>query len=911
MVKPAKNQNTSKPTAHSQNTDPITPDRRTSTVMSVTSASDSLVVVNIPGANELGDVCVTCEDECVCGAAKSTSPKKLVPDFPSTIMARHAPAQAKLERCDSPGSDLTSLSSIPSDPPPLRTAGFKSSSSTLSGLSKRRRGLTKADALAHKALSANNIQSHKPMVPFSAPTTPRSRLLARSKNADARAAPSKLSRQIRNPARAVSRLSNRGGSQSSNTGVPNQPLTRLTQKFLPHVDEFSDFSDQFPTFLPASVLDSDSSEDDSGNSLSSSSSERSDDLDSVIEAEETELIVAEETLAMKKLRMRRERERELRLNGNGNPEGGRRWDKVNWNHERRTGSVSMDGSSVLTSSSSSSDDSSTSDADDENGENGEAGVDDDEDEEDTFEAPFHGAWPENDEDEEYDAELFFANLSDSSFGSSPSDSEPDFDIHNPSPPGRAGETDVDSEKRDSQLPLVLTEDLDGRLVFTHGMRDGEGASAVHFDTTARKSLVADAAVDTLAVVVEDKGSDATSLSSFETDPGEDVGNTTAEEEVDPVTGIPPRVAVVNPVTTGSPPYNPADSASIDPISTINTPINSPSTFSKSTGLPCPEAAETSRSGKGLPLKSEPILGSFHLEELNKTSSAIIDGSRGFYIPSPYTRVRKKKRKPRRDFNIDDLFLVAAQSQPQSSLPGASLSQSIRNNSVPDSAQNAENNAASGLPPPSPIELDDVLNAALLDDQVDMTVFKVVDSDSGQTPDRSLLFNLKRRERIPIGTYRRLRTGGGNLNGNLGAVRLADGFSYGSTSAVDRLSPYTARPNTGEVSWLTPRANRSPKKKASHNRSDSIISQSSISESPSALRCRGSKRKVLISPVILPVKDSDTDQGLNDIGGENLLDEAALPSAPKRQRRDENRKGNSLFDPAWRSAPSRALRKPSP
>ena len=228
----------------------------------------------------------------------------------------------------------------------------------------------------------------------------------------------------------------------------------------------------------------------------------------------------------------------------------------------------------------------------------------------------------------------------------------------------------------------------------------------------------------------------------------------------------------------------------------------------------------------------------------------------------------------------------------------------------DSAQDVENEkemqSSSELPPTLPIELDDVLNAALLDDQVDMTMVEMLESDGGvsETTGNGLLLNFKRWERVPIGAYRRLRTGNA-VNGNLNAVRLADGFSYGSTSATSRLSPHTTRASTlWEASWPPPRASKAPKGKTMHTRSESIISQSSAGiGSPSASRGRSTKRKVLISPVILPVKDSDTDQGLNDIGGEDPLDNAVLSPAPKRQRREEDKKASPLFDPAWSSTPS--------
>ncbi len=644
---------------------------------------------NPTAANEFADVCVICEDECACGAAKSTTSsgvKRLILTLPGNT-TRQSTADIKPEQFGSPGSDLTSLSSVPSDPPPRKNATIRRAISPI-GAPKKRGKSSKVDLLAPKGATVSNARSYASLTPSSVPTGPSSRsrgtTVGQPKNGKARGTP-KLTHRNQTPRKAGARVPARVSSASH---LNNQRPSRITHSFNVPDDEYSDSSDQFPTFMPASLLGSESSEDDSECSPSStSSSESSDDVDSVIEAEETELIVAEESLAMKKLRLRRERERELRLNGGGVPEGGRRWDKINWNnHERRKGSVSVDGSSVI---SSSSDESSSSDADDEHGVDGDDGADDDDEDidGDGFGAPFHGAWSEyDDEDEEYDAQLFFANLSDSSFGSSSSDLEPD-DVDHASR-GHLSENGTDFSRRDSQLPLVLTENLDGQLVFAHGMRDGEGASDVHFDTAARKSLVPDTILDPLDVVKEEQGENvaAPSRPLSETEPEGDVGSTTEEEELDPDTGIPPRVEVVNSEVPVSP-RSPLPTLSINPISIIKTSINGPSTFTSRVNLPSissfspvpPSATntlptlsgsslsaiedgpmvnssilasqtqtgqsmvpKTPRSGVSMKLKPMPMPGSFHADEIIKTPCAVIDGSRGPCIPSPYMGVRRKR-----------------------------------------------------------------------------------------------------------------------------------------------------------------------------------------------------------------------------------------------------------------------------
>ena len=639
-------------------------------------------------ANEFADVCVICEDECVCGAAKSTtasSVKKPVLTLPDNKPPQQFPAHIKVQRFDSLGNDLTSLYSTPSDPPPRKNTAIGDATSSI-GAPKKRGKSSKVNAHTPRPAVVTNARPFTSMNPSSVRTGPsshsRGSTASQPKKGKARATP-KLARHEIPPVKAGTRVPARVSSSSHSN---NQRLSRVTRDLAADDDEYSDISDQFPMFMPASLLGSESSEDGSECSHSStSSSESSDDIDSVIEAEETELIVTEETLAMKKPRLRREREREDHLDGGGVPEGGRRWDKVNWNNRgRRKGSVSIDGSSAF---SSSSDDSSSSDADDEDGADG--ADDDDEDVDgDVFGVPFQGAWSEYDEeDEEYDAQLFFANLSDSSSGSSSSDPEPED-----ASPERLGENGMDFERRDSQLPLVLTENLDGQLVFAHGMRDGEGASDVHFDTTARK-LAPDVIIHTIAPVTEQPDSvAASSSSSFETEPEEDVGNTTEEEELDPATGIPSRAEVVN--VQASPSF-PLDTLSINPISTINTPVNSPSTYANGANLPSiPSLSPASTVAKnavsalsesslptieeddppippnittssvlvsrtdvgqsvvpgtprpGVSLKPALTPGSFHADEFNSTPCAIISAPRGSCIPSPYMGARR--RKPRRD-----------------------------------------------------------------------------------------------------------------------------------------------------------------------------------------------------------------------------------------------------------------------
>ena len=853
---------------HSNTTEPLTSPNRPTSFASL---------VALP--SEDAGVCVVCEDECTCGAAKSTvsSVKKTILTLPSSPTKRES-------------DDDSDFSTVPPD---------TYASSSLASKKKRGRP-SKADVLARQAVAK-------------ASTTPQVILTPSESHA-------KISKSS-----TITKKRPSGNNKSLSRApgkVTNSRLLALAASDEDEDDEYSDHSTQFPTFLPASVLGSDLSSDDS-DSLSS------DDVDSAIEAEEEELIMAEETIAMRKLRARRET---VDDKGETVPDTSRRWDKMNWNsRERRT---SVAGSIV-------NDVNSNSGSDDADGD--EADSDDDEDEDidiDVFPAPIHD-W--SDEEEEYDADVFFANLSDSSFGSS-SDSEPNLPTVN-----NNSATDVQSDmdsltfleasednilspdfellRRNSQLPLVVTEDWDGQLIFAHGMKDGEGASDVHFDTNARNT--------------QDNGADADEADGEDTETesvaedSETEGNTTDEEELSPGRPAPP----VEPITS----LDPADPSSMlglqvsPPVSSspTKTPLTEPPSSSdtvktpiasvNASASPDPSASQSSATNK-----STPKMGSFTISVLESSYSAIIDGLREVFIPSPYPRVKKqrdgwrgKKRSAsgRVSWNChakswltvltfkplmeqSDLFLRVAKRPRQSSLPGTtrSLTTGVTRR-LSNASDEPHVQSSPERPPPQPVELDDVLNAALLGDNSE----EDSDAFASLVPPTAFFANLTRWDRVPISTFRRLRTAaafdagsspGHPNSASLGSPRLADGFSYGSTGSAGVVSPYASALSSALWESTLASPSNKPKGKGREKGQDAEFGSG---------RGRSKKRKVLISPVIFPVKDDIA----NLSGSQSFLLSSHEGTVSKRQKREEDKKATGLFDSAFNSPPSRTIGLPVP
>ncbi|KDQ61607.1 hypothetical protein JAAARDRAFT_190347 [Jaapia argillacea MUCL 33604] len=274
-------------------------------------------------------------------------------------------------------------------------------------------------------------------------------------------------------------------------------------------DEYSPPSTQFPTFVPASAIDSDgsSSDADSDSSSHSSSSKDGFETDSSIEAEEETFIIAQEKARVK---------RELLGDEYDNSAALKRRQNNNWEIRPRKKSVGpSDGEMEVDSEDgdgSSGDDEEDEDEDEE--QEAEADGEDDDgdmeveaaevDDEDgpgvTFPGVATGGWSDS-EESSFDADLFFSNLTTDSEESRRVDGE-DSDGDEDSD-GEAMAMDVDAMslaevaagfqdilasglrgsgsvmgpdgfRMEGGLSLEVTQGWDGQIVFSNGLREGPG-----------------------------------------------------------------------------------------------------------------------------------------------------------------------------------------------------------------------------------------------------------------------------------------------------------------------------------------------------------------------------------------------------------------------------------------------------
>ncbi|KAJ7089652.1 hypothetical protein B0H15DRAFT_838612 [Mycena belliarum] len=303
---------------------------------------------------------------------------------------------------------------------------------------------------------------------------------------------------------------------------------------------------QFPTFVSASALSSTSESDVV--SLSGF------DTDSSMEAEEENFIVSEESRA-EKLRVRRE------LLGEDGQK--RRNPHNNWVIRPRKRSVGLSDAEMDI------DSDATEDGDDE--EEQEAEEDDDEVDGIPVGSGYIGVatgWsePEDDHESSFDADLFFANLTDS-----------DEDDERSYPPDEHDERADDGDQSDldnmsvvdatlaglilrrdlEHLPFELTEGWDGQVIFSNGLGEGRGLLDVDFEVNS--SLV-----DTSSPSQDSENMGMETDEDAEFDGG---GDTTDEELVGDdhlpneramrLFNLPFSVSSINPMSTMSPSVSPA------------------------------------------------------------------------------------------------------------------------------------------------------------------------------------------------------------------------------------------------------------------------------------------------------------------------------------------------------------------
>ncbi|KII85808.1 hypothetical protein PLICRDRAFT_44219 [Plicaturopsis crispa FD-325 SS-3] len=507
------------------------------------------------------------------------------------------------------------------------------------------------------------------------------------------------------------------------------------------IDDIDDDDDgrsvQFPTFVSASAM---SSSEDSDSSSSSSSGF---DSDSSIEAEEETYILTEE---------RREKARTLReLMGEDGAVHKRRDPNTNWIIRPRKRSVGLSDVDMDDS------DATEDDEEEEEKEEVEEEAEDEADEEDV-EPSIPGAgyagvatgWSD-DEESSFDADLFFANLTDSGDNSSSSGGGDDGYQTDKSMSAAAAE--------DGPPAFEVCQGWDGQIVFTNGVMEGRGVLDMDFEASAAQLVVDDSASPSQESDVEMQTSEDFEYEEDGLDLNESDGETT-EDELVGENGLPTQRAMML--------FRwPTSVSAINPLSTVSPPGRSHRrNFSGGSPRPADILAgrifwedsdehdqadnDDSVSGSRSVVSSSrgvPTMGQFQSSDGPQRSAVISGSCSSLDIPSPYPRTRKNRNRS------DSRTTLGSMSEAE--LRGRAIS---RSSPAPGAIQLPPSDdllaqVASDLPTAEPIDLDDVLDSSFLEpDPFDPTL----SSTSSEAETRQHLQDLSRWDRIPMGTFRRTR-----------------------------------------------------------------------------------------------------------------------------------------------------------
>lgn len=613
------------------------------------------------------DICPVCDGECTCD------------NRPRVIQQPMSLNQYSLQFAGSCSS--STIPSIPRSPPkppppslkikltvPPNLLGNKKHVSTSNKL-KNNQGTTSAFAPAgdpHYGATPSTTQP-RPSLPKRRGRPPKAVIATRE------ASKLRAAAHLRSPSPPPSHLSqpyvpkNVGSSKSgpqkkrglkANRAGPKRHLKRKRHTATDDDDEssLSNLSDadydcdddddgesvQFPTFVSASALSS----MESGNSSDSSDSDAlSFESDSDIEKEEENFIVSQ---VHEKARLRREL-----LGGDGLRGHDHHSD---WVIRPRKKSVSPSDNEVDVDS----------DGTDEEEEEEEEELDEDDEETDergigTSYTGLVTAWSDDDESS-FDADIFFANLTDSDTDSDSSCSHHDEagEDGDHSDMDTASHTDTAellSQRQELEnLQLEVTQGWDGQVVFTNGLSDGRGILDIDFEVKASQFMAQtsplpaqDSDVEMSSASVGTPGEDG-----YEEDADGGEGDTTDEELVGEddlpneramqMFSLPFNVSAINPLSTVSPVVSPAPRRRLP---SNGRSLESPKPEDILAGRvfwdsddhdhdELEERRERSRS-QGSGRASGPRTGLF--VPVQETRQAIIDGTRE--VPSPHPRFNRR------------------------------------------------------------------------------------------------------------------------------------------------------------------------------------------------------------------------------------------------------------------------------
>lgn len=414
---------------------------------------------------------------------------------------------------------------------------------------------------------------------------------------------------------------------------------------------------RFPTFISAISTTSDN--DDSASATSDSFNS-----DSSIRAEEEKLILVEQRAKVRREILNGEESWHMEK---------RKWDHLrnnnNWEIHPRKRSVDAEET----------DDGTESESESEVGVEEDEEEGDDDDDDDAHVRYGRGMVTGWQSDDDFDAELFFATLTDSSGPGSDADAEDGEESGDDESDDNSNLSDISmteaaaagllSSPFGAGCPLVVTEDWDGKLVFANGLKDGQGVLDIHFEVDAaqrhrsiREAMEVDA--DNTEENAEDGEEDDAYFAL------EDGGETT-DDMLDHCPGISTSQGVVPlPFRCPTPPLT-----SIDPLSTFS-PImgarRSKLIKTMSTGSPNPAAilagtgktflessptldrsdqtAVTSIAATSPPdtatsssqSRQMPSMGNFEQVSADPKRRVIIDGTKP--VVSPFSHIRRGMRK---------------------------------------------------------------------------------------------------------------------------------------------------------------------------------------------------------------------------------------------------------------------------
>ncbi|KAL4063216.1 hypothetical protein V8B97DRAFT_1916851 [Scleroderma yunnanense] len=608
-------------------------------------------------------------------------------------------------------------------------------------------------------------------------------------------------------------------------------------------------SGHFPTFLPADDLVSTASESSESDLESTGFGS-----DSSLEAEEENYILAEQR-RRDKARVRRE------LLGD---DGFKRKDAHNsWVIRPRKRSVGISDVEM---------DGDTDNVTEEEEEEEEMNDDEEEDETDgQVSRPMYTGvatgWSD-DEESSFDADLFFANLSDTNTDGSSSDEGGTPQIPDPV-------IDVTTDSISSlprSVDFEVTEAWDGQLVFTNGSNEGHGVLDAAFEATAAQLPASDSTSVDFDSDVEMRTSDGDG-DEDESEFGESDGDTTEEELVDE-RGLPtPRamrlfrwptnVSAINPLSTVSPSCSPAPNNCRSPASASQLPLESPKPADILAGkvffdVPDDRSQDSAEGIMGSPRVISrggvPVMGQFNLDTHTPLMATVLTGMNKD-VPSPFPRLGHRRRR-------------------HGSSSCGSFSSDLRDrttklslytpSSLPPPSDEPSSEAAADVSLGVPIQLHDVLDTTFIDSEPEAQAQTTSCSEGGM---QKHVQSLNRWDRVPVSAFRLTREPVAS------DIPTSPGWTSEPSKSVvsDILSYEQVLRNTplGTMLWQ----DKGVAKPASR-RSKTIVD-------------------IVISPVILPVRDGDrTPPRLPNYDNRNQQQNHKTRKESRREMKMLKRKGRS-------------------